>query len=167
MKLHQQTCDKNPNRQQQQSSAPAAAYNANFELVQSAFNKTVAVYRRILGRQESIKDVLDTEVLQFLQREAEHRLYFKWYVTLKVVFEKLSDSNVITDPPACFRSSPRLGLIGTDYKCELERVYEILLEQIDTYEKNGSGWNLKHFVDLDVNICTVNNPLGRDDEDSE
>ena len=165
LRLHHRTCEENPDRRRKSVvSSPTAMGNENWELIQSAFKNTTVVFRKKLGP-EGIKHVLDTDLLQLLQSEARERMHFKWYVALKVVFEKLTNSSIITDPPACFRTYSRLGLLGTDYKSELQRVYEELMEQIAIFEKNGSGWNLKHFVDLDVTICTVNNPLGGDDRE--
>ena len=167
LKLHHRTCEENPTnrlllgrrRRCVASSSSPATCTENWEMVQSAFNNTMGVYRKKLSS-EGIKHVLDTDLLQLLQGEARKRMHFKWYVALKVVFEKLTNSSIITDPPACFRTHPCLGLLGTDYKSELEGVYEDLMEQIAVFEKNGSGWTMKHFVDLDVTIITVDNPLG-------
>ena len=101
-----------------------------------------------------------------MRGEARKRSHFKWYVALKAVFQKLANPSIQTDPPACFRTAPRVGLMGTDYERDLKRVYDTLMEQIDTYERNGSGWRFKCLVDIDASICTMINPVGRDSSDS-
>ena len=174
MTFHQGTCEKNPYRYVASGSGTAATATTavtiindrNFELLQSAFNNTMVVYRKKLIQQDTIDDlkyVFDKELHQLLRREACKRLHFKWYVALKVVFRKTSDSRVITDPPVCFRTDPRVGLISTDYQINLLHAYNDVIEQIDTYERNGSGWVLDHLVELDINICTINNPIGGND----
>ena len=162
-KLHEATCEENPNHR---TTVVGYGVNANyedFELVSSAFKNTISIYRKkfdLCDTIDSVKHVLKKNVEELLQTGAYKRLHFKWYVSLKVVFRKSSDASIQTDPPACFRTNPSMGLTGTDYKEKLEHVFCSLLDKIDCYERNGSGWILHNFTDIDVTMCNIDNPLG-------
>ena len=168
IKLHEGTCKENPNRCNAAAGygttiATSTEGNDDFMLVNSAFKNTISIYRKKFEPHDmldSMKHMLEKDVKELLQNEAYKRLYFKWYIALKVVFQKSADPSIQTDPPACFRTEPRLGLIGTDYEENLEHVFQSLLDKIDCYERNGSGWIVHNFVDMDVTICNIDNPLG-------
>ena len=169
IKLHEGTCQDNPNNLRNTAVGYGIAIptfttaNHDFQLLSSGFKNTISTYRKTFQPHDTLDDmkhVLQKNVKELLQNEAYKRLHFKWHAALKVVFQKSSDSSIQTDPPACFRTEPRLGLIGTDYDEKLEHVFISFLEQIDCYERNGSGWVFQNFVDIDVIICTINNPLG-------
>lgn len=159
IKHHERSCDKNPNRHNETTSRQPNVYN-NIQLIQSTYDNAMAVYRRTVSSEEDVFIAFQTDVPTFLQREVRERLYFKWYTALKVVFVKAIDPDVTTDPPICFRTSPRLGLSSTDYKNHSEQDYHYLTEQIETFTKNGSGWIIDHYVELDISIINIKNPCG-------
>jgi len=47
-----------------------------------------------------------------------------------------------------------MGLMGTNYERELSKALEEMIEKIDTFERNGSGWVVDKFLQLDLNIVT-------------
>ena len=51
-------------------------------------------------------------------------------------------------------TAPRMGLMGTNYEQELSKALEEMIEKIDTFERNGSGWIVDKFIQLDLNIVT-------------
>ena len=161
-KLHERSCDKNP-YQRNETNRQTNTYN-HFELVQSAFDKTLAVYRRTLSSLEDFNSALHTDVPNLLKREAEDRIHFKWYTAIKVIYRKALRPDVKTDPPVCFRTSARLGLLGTDYESFAARNYQDLMEQIQTYTTHGSGWIFDHFQELDITIISIANTLGKDSD---
>ena len=79
---------------------------------------------------------------------------FKWYLGLKVLFHKASDPSHVTDPPVFFQTDP-----SESYRRNQEHVWEIVKEkleqQIDNYERNGSGWVLSQLLSVDVMFCEM------------
>ena len=51
-------------------------------------------------------------------------------------------------------TEPKMGLMGTNYEQELSKALEDMMEKIDTFERNGSGWVVDKFLQLDLNIVT-------------
>ena len=47
-----------------------------------------------------------------------------------------------------------MGLIGNNYENDLEKAFQNILEQIDNFETNGSGWITDKFLTLDLKIVT-------------
>ena len=63
-------------------------------------------------------------------------------MALHAAFEKAVDPAVKTDPPVCLVSEPFELYADTNVKTCLKAVYRQLLNYIDIYERNGSGWML-------------------------
>ena len=80
----------------------------------------------------------------------------KWNLSLKVIMYKPTDPSVVTDPPAVFNTDAIFGLIGSNYDSDLNSAFYILMQKIDEYEQNGSGWVIGEIVELDVSIITCN-----------
>ena len=76
---------------------------------------------------------------------------FKWYLGLKVVFHKATNPEELYDPPAYFQTDPFVHHRKND-----DDVWDIvkgqLEQQIDNFERNGSGWVLSQLVSLDVTL---------------
>ena len=77
-----------------------------------------------------------------------------WYFALKLTFRKAVDANVITDPPVVLQTDPVMGLPGNNYENDLDQVVKGILQQIDDFESNGSGWLAHKFLTLDLKIAT-------------
>ena len=60
-----------------------------------------------------------------------------------------------------------VGLIGSEYEDDLKAAFENVMQQIDDYQHNGSGWVLNKFVELDVSIVTYAPFLGKDIDDDD
>ena len=69
-------------------------------------------------------------------------------------YDKSADPAVVTDPPAVFNTYMVIGLIRSNYEDELKAAFENVMQQIDEYQHNGSGWVLDQFMELDVSIVT-------------
>ena len=54
----------------------------------------------------------------------------------------------------CLGQETSLILMGTNYERELSKALEEMIEKIDTFERNGSGWVVDKFLQLDLNIVT-------------
>ena len=44
--------------------------------------------------------------------------------------------------------------MGTNYEQELSKALGEMMKKIDTFERNGSGWVVDKFLQLDLNIAT-------------
>ena len=86
--------------------------------------------------------------------EQEKSKPFKFYLALKAIFYKASNSAEITTPPPCFNSEPIVILPSTNVIEVVEKVYSNMMKQLENYSKNGSGWVLKNFVTLDINFLS-------------
>ena len=61
---------------------------------------------------------------------------------------------MITDPPVVLHTDLKMGLMETNYQKELSKALEEMMKKIDTFERNGSGWVVDKFLQLDLNIAT-------------
>ena len=111
--------------------------------------------------------VFSRDVKNVLLREVVKRKGIKWNLALKAIMYKSVDPDVVTDPPAVFNTDMLLGLIWTNYGEELNAAYENVIEQIDEYQRNGSGWVLDQFLELDVSIVSCTPWLRNVNEDED
>ena len=44
--------------------------------------------------------------------------------------------------------------MGSNYEDDLKAAFENVMQQIDEYQRNGSGWVLDQFWELDASIVT-------------
>ena len=47
-----------------------------------------------------------------------------------------------------------VGLIGSNYDDDLKAAFNNVMQQINNYQRNGSGWVVDQFVELDVDTVT-------------
>ena len=80
----------------------------------------------------------------------------KWQASIRVVFSKAINPNIITDLPVFFLTEPVTSTSG--YPLDLHRR---MWHQIDTYEKNIYRWVIDHLINLDVHVY-VYDPLRAD-----
>ena len=81
----------------------------------------------------------------------------KWYITTKLVFQKAAQPGVETVPPIYFKTTPvttttdggRRQLEG-----HLQNAFDEILEKIETFTRNGSGWVLKAVLDVDLHLAS-------------
>ena len=69
-----------------------------------------------------------------------------------MVFAKAANPNVITEKPMFFITEPVASTSGDPLELQLLIALHRLWHQIDTFERNGSGWLLDHIVDLNLHI---------------
>ena len=130
--------------------------NGEFEEIQQGFDHLVVIYRKKLTNDNNLDKLRSafTDAVTVLQKEVAVRFGIKWFFALKLTFRKAIDDDVVTDPPVVLNTDPVMGLIGNNYGNDLEKVFKTILEQIDNFEKNGSGWITDKFLTLDLNIVT-------------
>ena len=78
----------------------------------------------------------------------------KWQFDISVVFVKAANPNVVTEKPIFFFTEPVTSTSGDPLELQLKIALRRLWHQIDTFERNGSGWVLDHVVDLNLHIHT-------------
>ena len=94
--------------------------------------------KRLSTLKKSI-DVFKPEMVQF------HRAY-KFQVAVSIVFHKAVDPTVVTHPPVVL--TYEIVAVYTDAASTLLDVNRQLLNFIEVYEQNGSGWVFSNFVSL-------------------
>ena len=173
LKLHIRSCDKNPEKKKKTKPMVQVGRGASgaFDFVESALEGLMQVWRYVFSSQE--QDDIYTSIDSALMKEGQDLVVeaeglFKWYFVLKMEFYKMTNPTIVTNPPAFFRSEPIAS-----YRKYDKNVWEIikgqLLNQIENYEKNGSGWVAYRLLSLDVTFARMANPLQprRDDSDTD
>ena len=90
-----------------------------------------------------LKDIIVNKVLVETQA-------LKWYVTLKLNFQKANDLAVITEPSVVFRTEVFTSANVEDIDAISHAVYNELTQKIHDYQANGSGWVVDQFIDVDL-----------------
>ena len=90
-----------------------------------------------------LKDIIVNKVLVETQA-------LKWYVTLKLNFQKANDPAVITEPSVVFRTEVFTSANVEDIDAISHAVYNELTQKIHDYQANGSGWVVDQFIDVDL-----------------
>ena len=76
----------------------------------------------------------------------------KWQMDISVVFVKAANPNIVTEKPIFFLTEPVASTSGDPLDLQLKIALRSLWHQIDTFERNGSGWVLDHVVDLNLHV---------------
>ena len=128
-------------------------------MISSFLNSASTLYRVQFGKNEINAPVALKESLGKLKQVIRsHVNPVKYYFSLSIVFQKFSDENQLTDPPVVFRSSVFRCLASTDINKNIDSALEQIIQQIEDYEKNGSGWVIHHIIHNDVSIV-IYDPL--------
>jgi len=124
-------------------------------LIESALNKKALTYRKDFERanQNDPYGKLTNSLSLFkpiIQTELQNKPAVKYFFTLKTMFHQSKNPSIFTDVPVSFRSEVFSAL--DDSKLELHNRVTIkqLHEQIDLFQRNGSGWILDHFLNIDI-----------------
>ena len=130
--------------------------NGDFEEIEQGFNHTLVTYRKQLTHDNNMDNlrIAVKDAFIVLQKEVAVRHGMKWYFALKLTFRKAIDQYAVTDPPIVLNTHPTMGLIGNNYDHDLDEALQDIMEQIDSFESNGSGWTVDKFQTLDLKIVT-------------
>ena len=93
-------------------------------------------------------DVLSLEPTM-VAYQRRHRAY-KFQVALDVIFHKAVDPAIVTQPPVTLMCN--MAAVYTGDSPQLEETAARLLELIEVYEHNGSGWVFSNFVPLQLTL---------------
>ena len=111
---------------------------------------------------------LERAIMQPINKKLENisqKRSRKYYMSLRLVFRGVSHPDILTDPPVCFNTETFILLPGTNIEEQLDVALHNLQHQIDTYERNGSGWVIDRLIHLDLNTV-IYNPLRVHDRES-
>ena len=97
----------------------------------STLEKAIAVFKPVM--------------LDFQQKH----IAYKFQIAVSIVFHKAVDSSVVTHPPVVLTSE--MVAVYADAP-PLNDVNRQLLNFIEVYEQNGSGWVLSNFVSLQLSL---------------
>ena len=62
----------------------------------------------------------------------------------------------MTEPPFVFNTEAFILLPGTNIEEQLNVAQSNIIQQVDNYERNGSGWVLYKLNSLDLNTTSYN-----------
>ena len=82
--------------------------------------------------------------------QAKHCAY-KFQVAIPIVYHKVVDPSVVTQPPVTL-TSEMIAVYAADAAPPLDDVNRQLLNFIDVFELNGSGWVFSHFQDPQLTL---------------
>ena len=121
----------------------------------SALNDAVKTYRLKFApgivnlNQRLTKAMMEaSDQLFTIQRSNKN---VKYYVSLHCTFYKTTDPDILTVPPVVFNSGTSLLLPSSNVKDQMKINYQNILQGIENYEKDGSGWNLLRLEMMDIN----------------
>ena len=87
-------------------------------------------------------------------RHQHHSLKFN--LSLHVIFEKAIDPEIKTDPPVILNTEPLAIYSSDNIAKELKKAEKQIVNFIDAYERNGSGWVLSDILKLDLHLYRLN-----------
>ena len=124
-----------------------------FELLEHAIDRRSETYRMrledetdaIVGLEEAVKNNARV-LLQSIEKN------IKWQIVLSLTFVKATNPEVVTDPPVVFLTEPVSSTSGDPIELQLKVALRRLWQQIDKYERNGSGWIIDRLVTLDLRV---------------
>lgn len=171
--LHQQNCDKQPcsSKQTTLNSRPSkrlrtvqvggSAVQEHGEtwmlpkMLESTLNKSAVTYRKefdpfnkddLFTRCEKVLSTFKSIVV----KELSDGKGVKFYFTLRMIFHQSKDPSILTDVPVSFRSEVFTALNMDKFDLYLKVAMMQFQKQVDEFQKNGSGWVLNHFINLDI-----------------
>ena len=126
------------------------------ELLESTLKYTAMTYRK------SFDDSNRIDLLDRLKTALEHfkpivrgmvsatKDAIKWYLSLNLHFVKAADVTHKTDPSVTFRSEVFNSITDDDLDAMFAAGYHQLVQQIDEFQHNGSGWVVDSFLSTDL-----------------
>ena len=159
--LHLRTCSRNVQGGKLQGKSYKAIPNLKFSpiLRHSSFGGIAADW--IIHFPDDYKLVDPTVLLQTSTKSMkeiitkhlyDHTKRLKFTMSIHVVFEQATDSEVKTSPPVVLTTDPYTVWSATNLDEVLTEAAKELFDKIETYEGCGSNWILDHLDRLDTEI---------------
>ena len=103
-------------------------------------------------RLSTLKKAIDVFKPAMVNFQQEHRAH-KFQVTVSIVFHKAVDHTVVTHPPVVL--TPEMVAVYTDAVPPLVHGNRQILNFLEVYEQNCSGWVFSNFVSLQLTFGTL------------
>ena len=125
------------------------------KMIESALSKSAVTYRKefdqankddLFARCEKVLSTLKSVlIIELLDKKG-----VKFYFTIRAIFHQSKDPSIITEPPVSFRSEVFTALNTDKFNLHLKVAMMQFQKQLEEFERNGSGWVLNHFVNMDI-----------------
>ena len=134
--------------------------NYNIQTTKTAFKKAAVTYKIEYGDNtnnltreiEHSVDAMTSRIKQFRIKNKA----LKFSMSLHLIFEKATDSSILTIPPVCLTTDQLEMYQNTNLLELLDFVKKQLINQIEIYEQGGSGWIYSKLISLDLTIWKLN-----------
>ena len=105
----------------------------------------------------SLNDGVKAMKATIFEHSYKHTRQLKFFFAAHIVFVKATDPNVFTVPPVVLQTDPVRVFLADLFRLDeiFEKAIEQLMEKIETFQKNGSGWVIDHLVRLDTKIISI------------
>lgn len=74
----------------------------------------------------------------------------KWCLSLRLHFHKANEPSIFTDPLVVFRTEVFISVNVGNVNAMFTAASNELVQQIDDYHSNWSGWVVDQFIDVDL-----------------
>ena len=173
--LHQKHCDRNTNvqsrpmkqlkldRPEHSLSVMQVGGSSNLsdgssilpKQIKSSLSNNATVYRKQFDveNRTHLMDRMEIVISTFreiIEKELKKINGMKYYFTLRIMFHQGKDPSILTDPPISFRSEVFTALNSEKFHLNAKVAAQQFQQQIDQFQRNGSGWVINHFIDMDI-----------------
>ena len=161
--LHERNCDQRPccsseTTATQSTSQVGGSGTINESdppvLTQSSLKHTAEKFQKQFNREDKnnlylrFKEAL-REFIHILVDKIKSKS-IKWYLSLNVEFCGATNPLKRTDPPVTFRTEVFTSITEYDLEEMANLGYEQIVDDIENFQRNGSGWVLDNLVTLDL-----------------
>ena len=94
---------------------------------------------------KAMKDIM-------VEHNLAQTMRMKYTMSVHVTFMKLADPDIKTEPPIVLTTDPTTVWVGTDIDHSLENTAEELIDLIEVFERNGSGWVIDYLYGTDMDL---------------
>ena len=129
------------------------------EIVESALKYTALTFRMAFNSNNK-RDILHRlkEAIHSMRLviEGQTRVNVeavKWYLSLNMNFCRSTSSAVKIDPAGTFRLEVFKSIENHELDYQFHIGYNQIVQQIDEFQRNGSGWVVDHLQHLDLGTC--------------
>ena len=150
--------------------------NDKYIELQSALGRTFITFRKkIDGDFKVLDQIFASDIPEKLSEELKIHGSFKWFTDLVLQFH-MPTTGAITEPPVVLCTDASLLLRSANYETicqQSQSAYAKILEDIETFSANGSGWVLDKIIASDISLAmmpkgiTIGNQDDSDDNDDD
>ena len=128
------------------------------QVIQTAFRDATRTFRVEYKKDMEEKDIINCLEASIYAMKHELQQYqskhhaLKFNMALQLLFVKATDPDEVTPAPVCLVTEQFEVYADTNVMSQLVKAKKALLNQIDTFERNGSGWILQKLLCLDTTV---------------